>query len=258
MDRELHVAIEAATAAARAVKDIWDRDDAWVVDKEDGKGPLTAADLAAEKILIEHLRAAFPADGLLSEETTDDASRLDKSRVWIIDPIDGTREFVDRIPEFAVSVGLVVEGAPVVGVLANPATGDVIAGAMGEGVTLNGAVVRVSERDTLDGARIVVSRSEHRKGWFDRWQDRMSLDPVGSVAWKLGLVAVGQADATFTPKPRSEWDVAAGAALIAAAGGRTSGKDGQPWPFNRPKPLLNGVVGTNGAVHQAVLDLMHS
>jgi myo-inositol-1(or 4)-monophosphatase len=256
MERELEVARAATRAAAEAVRAIWASDDAWVVDKAGDKGPLTKADLEAQRILLEHLRAAFPDDAILSEESTDDLRRLGRSRVWILDPVDGTREFVDRVPEFVVSCGLVVDGAPRVGVLVNPATGAVMDGGPGLGVRLDGVPVRVTSTASLESARIVVSRSETRKGWFGAFADRVRLEPVGSVAWKLGLVATGQADATFTPKPRSEWDVAAGAALVAGAGGRTSGRGGQPWVFNRPEPLVPGVVATNGTLHDAILDLM--
>jgi len=256
MDRELTVAVEAARAASAEIKKIWEQESAWVVDKEHGRGPLTQADLAADRILQDHLRTAFPDDGLLSEEDADDATRLGKERVWIIDPLDGTREFVDRVPEFVVSVGLVVQGKARLGVLINPVRGMEMTGVVGAGVTLDGRTVRTTDRAELDGARVVVSRSETRKGWFDDFKDRLQLEPVGSVAYKLGLVGTGQADATFTPKPRNEWDVCAGAAIIVAAGGQATDGQGVPYAFNRKDPLHHGVVGTNGHLHQAILGLM--
>ena len=214
MDRELAVALDAATQAAAAVKAIWDREDAWVLHKADGRGPLTEADLAADEILQDVIRSSFPDDGILSEETADDPARLGKQRVWILDPLDGTREFVDRIPEFVISVGLAIDGEAAVGVLINPVKGEVMTGAMGQGVTFNGEAARVTEQRELPGARVVVSRSEAKKGWFERWRDDIEFEPVGSVAYKLGLVGTGRADASFTPKPRSEWDICGGVAII--------------------------------------------
>lgn len=254
-DRELEVALAAAQAAAQGVREIGDRSRA-SEEKADGKGPLTEADLASNRILIERLTEAFPEDGLLSEETVDSPARLGKRRVWIIDPIDGTREFTEGVPEYVVSVGLAVDGRPQVGVLVNPATGEVFTGVVGAEATYNGSPCRVSDRATLEGARLVVSNSEHKKGWFDHLDGVARCEPVGSVAYKFGLVAAGLADGTFTPKPRNAWDLLGGVACVQAAGGRTCDGSGADFVFNQPDPLKIGVVGTNGALHDAVMGLM--
>jgi myo-inositol-1(or 4)-monophosphatase len=180
---------------------------------------------------------------------------LDKSRVWIVDPLDGTQEFVDRVEEFVVSVALVVEGAPVLGVLVHPTLGTELTGLVGEGAWRNGAPVRVTSRPTMDGARVLVSRTEMKKGWFRTLEGRAVLEPVGSVAWKLGLVGAGLADATFTPRPRNTWDLAGGAAIVTAAGGRCTDNAGHPYHMNGPSPLLNGVVISNGHLHGELLAL---
>lgn len=255
MERERDVAVQAATQAAEAIRAIWDRDDAWVTDKDGGKGPLTQADLTADAILQDHLRAAFPNDGILSEESVDSPERLGKERVWILDPLDGTREFVDRVPEFVVSVALVQAGRPVLGVLVHPIDRRVMVGVVGQGAWLNGEPVRTTDRERLSGGRIVVSRSEIRKGMFDAWGGLATLEPVGSVAYKMGLVGIGAADATFTPRPRSQWDVAGGAAIVIAAGGRATTTSGQNYVFNRSDPLVDGVVVSNGHVHEELLAL---
>lgn len=256
LDQELSTALTAATAAANAIRDIWDRADSWVQEKENDQGPLTAADLAADAILQDILRTRFPSDGILSEEGAADPSRVDKDRVWVIDPLDGTREFVERIPEFVVSVGLAIQGVATVGVMVNPVSGMTMAGIVGGGALLNGSSVRVTTHPSLTGARVVVSRSEYKKGWFDQWSDQIEAIPVGSVAYKLGLVGTGQADATFTPKPRNEWDICAGVAIIEAAGGRASNGAGSAYRFNEPDPLNHGVVGTNGLLHPQILGLI--
>lgn len=258
MERELNVALEAATAAAAAVRAAWDAGVVHAVEKSHGRGPLTEADLAANAILTEALRAAFPDDGLLSEEAKDRPDRLGKSRVWIIDPIDGTREFTEGVPQFVVSVGLAIDGRPAVGVLVNPATHEVFTGVVGGEATYNGAPCRVTDRASLDGARLVVSSSETKKGWFDHLAGRVTTEPVGSVAYKLGLVAAGLADASFTPKPRNEWDLLGGTACVVAAGGRATDGAGVDYTFNRPDPLHHGVCVTNGALHGPILELLQA
>ena len=256
MERELQVAIDAAKKAGAAVAEIYNRDDFKTVEKADGKGPLTEADLAANQILIDCIQAAFPDDAILSEETVDTPERLTNSRVWIIDPLDGTREFTLHIPEFCVSVGFTLNGEAVAGALFNPATGELIAGAKGLGVTYNGEAASCSDKAGLEGSRFLVSRSEFKKGWFDDYKDTCELTPMGSVAWKFGLVAVGRAEASFTPKPRNEWDLCAGVACIVAGGGRATNGAGVDYTFNRPDPLHIGVCGNNGRCHDDVLALI--
>src|SRR5687767_5352211 len=129
--------------------------------RKSGDDPVTEADTQVDALL----RRLLPreGEGWLSEETTDDLSRLDRRRVWVVDPLDGTREFVEGIPEWSVSVGLVVDGEPVAGGICNPATGELIVGAKGMGVTLNGRPARVSDRERLSGATVVASRSEVKR-----------------------------------------------------------------------------------------------
>jgi len=256
MQHELDVAIDAAKQAGAIIARIFHTRDFTVEEKEGGKGPLTEADLASNDILIAELSKAFPDDAILSEEVADDASRLQASRVWIIDPLDGTREFTLGIPEFVVSIGLSIDGVASMGVLYNPLTEELIAGATGLGVSYQGSPAVVSKHGALDGARFLVSRSEHKKGWFKPWEEQVELKPMGSVAYKLGLVAVGIAEASFTPKPRNEWDICGGVACILAAGGNATNGKGEPYVFNSKSPLHIGVCGTNGALHSAVLDLM--
>jgi myo-inositol-1(or 4)-monophosphatase len=209
--------------------------------RKSGDDPVTEADLAVDALL----RRMLPADGegWLSEETRDDLSRLDRHRVWVVDPLDGTREFVEGIPEWCVSVGLVVDGQPVAGGICNPATGETIVGARGAGVTLNGQPVRVSERPTLRGALVVASRSEVKRGeWEGYTEGLFTMRPTGSVAYKLGLVAAGLADATWTLTPKHEWDVAAGVALVLAAGGTILTGEAHEARFNRERPKLSRLI----------------
>ncbi|HEX7182447.1 MAG TPA: 3'(2'),5'-bisphosphate nucleotidase CysQ [Thermoanaerobaculia bacterium] len=209
--------------------------------RKQGDDPVTEADTAVDTLL----RRLLPRDGegWLSEETEDDLSRLEKSRVWVVDPLDGTREFVEGIPEWSVSVALVIDGEPMAGGICNPATGETIVGARGMGVTLNGRPTRVSGRPGLRGATVVASRSEvKRKEWEGYQDDLFTIRPTGSVAYKLGLVAAGMVDATWTLTPKHEWDVAAGVALVLAAGGSIVTASPDEARFNRRKPKLSRLL----------------
>ncbi len=184
-------------------------------------------------------------EGWLSEEDADDKSRLAQEVVWIVDPLDGTREFVDGIPEWSISIGLVVKGAAVAGGICNPATGEVFLGATGCGVSYNGKSARVTTRTELRGAEVLASRQECKRGEWNHFANGLfTVRPVGSVAYKLALVAAGLADATWTLAPKHEWDVAAGVALVEAAGGRAGTIDDSPLQFNRTSPLLPGLIAS--------------
>ena len=211
------------------------------VEQKTGGDPVTEADRAVDVALRETL--VRPGEGWLSEETADDLARLDARRVWVADPLDGTREFVAGIPEWCVSVGLVVNGAPVAGGVVNPVTGETVLGARGAGVRYNGGSVTLQPRQELRGSLVLASRSEVNRGEWRRFEGApFTIRAVGSVAYKLALVASGLADATWTLVPKHEWDVAAGVALVRAAGGDVGSLDGTPLAFNRPTPLLPGLM----------------
>ncbi len=199
--------------------------------------PVTAADLAANDVLLELLPSKD--EGWLSEETADSPERLRHRRVWIVDPLDGTREFVDGIPEWCISIGLVEDGIPVAGGILSPSTDQLVLGSVESGVTLNGESIRPTARKSLEGALILASRSEWKRGEWDRFKDApFTVKPCGSVAFKLGQVAAGLADGTWTLVPKHEWDVAGGAALMLAGGGTLLHADGSRPRFNRASPKL--------------------
>jgi myo-inositol-1(or 4)-monophosphatase len=219
--------------------------------RKSGDDPVTEADTTVDTLL----RELLPQDGegWLSEETEDDLSRLDRRRVWVVDPLDGTREFVTGIPEWCVSIGLVEDGEPVAGGILNPATGETIVGGKGLGVTLNGHPARVTERTTLEGATVLASRSEVKRGeWQGYREDLFEIRPTGSVAYKLGLVAAGVVDATWTLTPKHEWDVAAGVALVLAAGGVIVAGSPEEARFNRAKPKLSRLIAASPTLLPAI------
>lgn len=217
------------------------REEGFETTRKAGGDPVTEADVAVDRLLRDLLHR--DGEGWLSEETADDPARLDRSRVWIVDPLDGTKEFVGGIPEWCVSVGLVVDGEAVAGGIANPATGETVVGAIGEGVLCNREPARVRDGDSPDHFEVLASRSEVGRGEWEPFEDDdFDIRPCGSVAYKMALVAAGKADVTWTLVPKNEWDVAAGTALVHAAGGVVHRKDAEPLRFNRADPLLPGLI----------------
>jgi myo-inositol-1(or 4)-monophosphatase len=215
--------------------------------RKSGDDLVTAADTEVDALLRDLLPRG--GEGWLSEETEDDLARLACRRVWVVDPLDGTREFVAGIPEWSVSVGLVEDGEPVAGGICNPATGETVVGALGAGVTLDGRPAGVSGRQSLAGARVLASRSEVRRGEWEGYRDGLfELRPTGSVAYKLSQVAAGLADAMWTLTPKHEWDVAAGVALVLAAGGRVVTGAPEEARFNRRKPRLTSLIAAPPAL----------
>jgi myo-inositol-1(or 4)-monophosphatase len=247
-DRELEAARSAAIAAGEILR-IHYRERGFTIDSKGKDNPVTTADYEADHKLKELLLGGFPDYGWLSEETADDGARLRHDRVWIVDPLDGTKEFIKGIPEFVVAIALAEHGVPVLGVTYNPIRDELFSCARGTGVHLDGASVRVTGRDHLTGATVLASRSETSRGEWKAYEGKIKVDAIGSVAYKLALVAAGRADATFTVTPKSEWDVASGTALVLEAGGRVTGLDGQPLCFNQASVKLKGFVASNGLLH---------
>jgi myo-inositol-1(or 4)-monophosphatase len=203
--------------------------------------PVTEADLEVDRALRQELVAA--GEGWLSEETADDPARLRCDRVWVVDPLDGTKEFVEGLPEWCVSIGLVEGGRAVAGGIYNPAAGFLAVGAVGRGVLLDGLQVECTAVTDLSGARVLASRSEVRRGEWQSWdRSEVRIEAMGSVAYKLARVACGLADATWTLVPKHEWDVAAGVALVEAAGGWVTTLEGKSPTFNNPHPWLSGLI----------------
>jgi len=220
-----------------------------------GHDPVTAADKAVDAVLRQNLLRED--EGWLSEESADDLSRLDKSRVWVVDPLDGTREFVMGLPEFCVSIGFVENGKPVAGGIYNPATKETFLGAVDCGVLYNGQLARPSQRTTLAGALVLASRSEVKRGEWKAFENGgFKVQAMGSVAYKLALVAAGLADVTFTLTPKNEWDVVAGAALVKSARGFVSTLEKTELTANRRDPLLSGLLASGPFLKDNLLLLL--
>jgi myo-inositol-1(or 4)-monophosphatase len=220
-----------------------------------GHDPVTEADRAIDTLLRQHLLR--DGEGWLSEETLDDPARLGKRLVWVVDPLDGTREFVSGIPEFCVSVALVEDGKPVAGGILNPATDELILGSLDTGVTLNGKSVHPSQKTSLKGALVLASRSEVKRGeWKPFESTGFKIQNMGSVAYKLARVAAGLADVTFTLVPKNEWDVAAGAALVVSGGGFLSTLENRPLRCNNRNTLLTGLIASGPNLRSELLTML--
>jgi myo-inositol-1(or 4)-monophosphatase len=206
----------------------------------DNGDPTTTLDHRINQIIHETL--PMEGEGWLSEETKDDPRRLNQRRVWIVDPIDGTREFVQNIPEWAVSIGLAVDREAVAGGVLNPCTGELFLGSLADGLKVIQLQPTHPEGPRGQSDSVLVSRSEYNKcKWSSLEKAGLPVLPVGSVAYRLARVAAGLDPATCTFETRSEWDVAAGVALMYASGARIETAGSRRLQFNNEVPLLKSL-----------------
>ena len=252
LKRELELAKKAARAAGEILRGHWRRG-GYEIGSKGKDNPVTQADLEADRTLKKLLHDPFPEYGWLSEETADSEARLGCRRVWIVDPLDGTKEFIKGIPEFCVAIALVEEGDPILGVTYNPITREMFWSARGRGCHLNSSPARVTRTRVLRRANVLASRSETARGEWEVFHGRLKVSPTGSVAYKLALVAAGKGDATFTRSPKSEWDIASGAALLAEAGGTMTDIHGTPIRFNQRHVKVAGMIADNTVLHEELV-----
>jgi myo-inositol-1(or 4)-monophosphatase len=241
-ERELAVAEQAAQDAGSAIMGLFKGK--FDVHEKSKNNPVTTADLEANRIIREKIREAFPQDGWLSEEDSDNTQRLALSRLWVIDPIDGTKEFIEGVPQFAISIAFVVEGRPKIAIVYNPAEARFYKAAAGQGAYLNSTSIRVTPQHEIDGALLLVSRSEPQKR-FQVFIDRCDISRVGSIAYRLAKVAGGDGDGTLTFRTIHEWDICAGVLMVEEAGGKVVDGNGRTMNFNRELPKHYGVVAAN-------------
>ena len=220
--------------------------------------PVTSADLEADTHLREVLGGTYPEYGWLSEETADSPARQQRNMVWIVDPMDGTKEFLDGLPEFVVSVALVEAGEPVVAVMYNPVTECMYSAVKGGGAFADGTRVFCSDVTDLGQASVLVSRSEDARGEIDPLRPHLGeVRPVGSVAYKLALVAAGHSDLNVSVQPKNEWDVCAGDLLVREAGGQMVDLQGRVRLYNQPDPLIRGgLVAGSATLTRGMLRLV--
>lgn len=261
--RETDVASALAREAGALVVALRERGPAALgIEHKAGDEPVTVADRAASELIVRGLTAAFPDDCVVSEESADDLRRLTTPRVWYVDPIDGTKDFIRGSDGFAVMIGLCVDARPVVGVVYQPTSQRLFAAAPVRGAWMElpdggQRPLAVSTVDDVGAIRLVASRS-HRSPVIDEVKSALGIADelnIGSVGLKLALIALGERDLYVNPFPRCKaWDTCAPEAILLAAGGRLTDTVGDPVRYDevdlsRPR----GLVASNRHVHAASL-----
>jgi myo-inositol-1(or 4)-monophosphatase len=217
-----------------------------------GGSPVSEADLAVDHYLREHLRAARPVYGWLSEETPDDPARLKAPHVFVVDPIDGTIAFLKRRPHFTVCAAVVAAGRPVAGVVYNPMTDEMFAAQAGGGAFRNGKPIQVSRRGGLEGSAMLGNRdSFSRAPW-----PPLHVQNRNSVALRLAMVAEGAADAAVSLTAKCDWDLAAADIIVSEAGGRISDRQGSPLLYNQVRPVQPTLIAAGPLLHGEILALL--
>lgn len=266
LTRELDVACRLARAASEAVLKYYK--EGFEVEHKIGsdnfREPVTIADREASRIIVEGLRAAFPDDGILSEEEDDDAAgRAASSRVWIIDPIDGTAGFIEKDGDFGIQIGLAEDGIPVVGVVMLPVHDALYYAVKGSGaysITGGGEPVQLSTSDHADPRSLGLALSRHHPSKrMSRIMKHFGFRRAvrrGSVGLKVSLITRRQADLYISPGSRTKlWDTCAPQVIVEEAGGRLTDLFGDPFRYDREDVQnYNGILASNGPSHQAVVD----
>lgn len=260
---ELEAAREIAREAGHILLKYYDADDDDVRSKAGGS-PQSAADRASNRFIVQALRERFPNDGLLAEESPDDMRRPGETRVWIVDPLDGTREFLDRIGQFVVQIAFSYEGRPVVGVVYQPTTDKSFSGIIGEGAWCEQhgetRTLTVSGRDRLSTYRCVLSRS-HYSDVADDMLNAIGIDSVeriGSVGMKVAALLEQRADVYIHPSSYTKlWDTAAPEAVLHAAGGTMTDCHGRPLDYSgKDIKNRNGILASNSVAHKQLTTII--
>ena len=223
-----------------------------VHEKPDGLGPVSETDLAVDRMLRAELTAARPGYGWLSEESEDDPARLSAERVFIVDPIDGTRAFLAGRPEWALSLAVAEAGRVVAGVVLLPALGRAYAAAAGAGARVNGDPIAVIDRSALDGAEVLANGSQFDPRFWPGGVPRVARHFRPSLAYRLCLVAEGRFDAAITFRETWEWDAASCDLIVREAGGVVTTRAGDAPAYNRAVPLVDGLLAAGPALHAAI------
>lgn len=223
-----------------------------VTDKPGGLGPVTEADHAVNDMLHQRLRAARPDYGWLSEETEDGRDRLRSTRLFVIDPIDGTRSFIEGSGTWAHSLAVVEDGQVRAAVVYLPVKDRLYSAARGCGAHLNGAPIRATARRELTGATMLAARPAYDPARWIGALPSVTRAYRPSLAYRLSLVAEGRFDVMLTLRPSWEWDIAAGALILAEAGATVTDRTGAALRFNNPHPQVDGVLAAGPALHEAL------
>ncbi|WP_306455995.1 inositol monophosphatase family protein [Pacificibacter marinus] len=251
MLNDLDLLIKAAQAAGEIARPFW-RKHPKIWDKGDGAGPVTEADLAVDKMLHDTLLTARPSYGWLSEETTDTDTRLSKEHVFIVDPIDGTRSFIEGDHNWAHSLAVVENGEVVAAVVYLPMRKRLFAAQKGLGATLNGAPLKTSTMQELDGARLLTARHNLVPQFWQNGCPDFVQKFRPSLAYRMSLVAEGRFDAMLSLRNTWEWDVAAGTLIANEAGAQVTDRNGDAPVFNQSTPAFDGFIAANPVLASSI------
>ncbi len=210
--------------------------------------PVSEADLEVDAFLKRELGALLPSAGWLSEETADDPGRLDNDLIWLVDPIDGTRDFIRGRPGWAVSVALISAGRPLIGMLAAPSRGEEWIAEAGKGATLNDQAITASRRTEFSGARIPIDQLPGPDS------DLVIVEKPNSIALRIAMVAADMADLVATLRWGYEWDVGAATLIAREAGAQVSDAFGVPLGYNKRDPRAFGVLVSSPEIHGAAVE----
>ncbi|NHZ85884.1 MAG: 3'(2'),5'-bisphosphate nucleotidase CysQ [Planctomycetia bacterium] len=255
MKNELKTAIDAAKEAGAIIMKYYKSK--YEIRDKSYHNPVTTADHAADTYLKSILTKAYPEYGWLSEETVDTKDRLNCSRTWVVDPLDGTKEFIEGVPHFVVSIALVDNGVPIVGVLYNPASDELFTAIKGGGAYLDDIKLSCSTEKDFKDMVILNSRSETRNGLWEPYStDFKEQRAIGSVAYKLGLTSAAKADIFASLRPKNEWDICAGHCILREAGGEMVTLEGKPITYNNEKTLITpGLIASNVEILEDSINL---
>jgi myo-inositol-1(or 4)-monophosphatase len=246
MEQELQILVDAMKQAGRKALEL--AGEGLSVHTKADHSPVTTADWAVDRLIHTAVAAHFPDDGWLSEERPDATDRLTKKRIWILDPIDGTRAFIKKVPQFCISAALVENGVPMIGAILNPSTGELFTAIRGRGVQFSGRGDEGLTASPFDLPVVLANPWELRHGRLAPLIPEADCRPIGSIAYALAHVATGQAAAAVMLEGGSEWDVAAGTLLIEESGGTVTDTQGKRRRFNQPDPRLNGTLAMSPMV----------
>lgn len=216
--------------------------------------PVSEADLAVDALLKSKLGTARPDYGWLSEETADDHSRLSAAKVWVVDPIDGTRAFIKAKPHFTICIGLLDQSHPVVGVVFNPATGEMFEASHRGGARLNGVPIVPSATDVIENCAMLGDPGMFKHpAWPIPWPD-MDVVSRNSIAYRMCLVAAGHYDGAIALSAKSDWDVAAAAVIVAEAGALATTHEGAAFRYDHVVPLQKSLVVAGKGLHPLLIE----
>ncbi len=218
--------------------------------------PVSEADHAVNDVLRDALTGARPGYGWLSEEDDDDRGRLDKDRVWVVDPIDGTRSFLKKTPEFTICAGLVEHGRPVAGVVYNPAKDELFEATAGGGARLNGKAIQVNHDAELDSARLLAGRKIFERAGWRNMPRNATYAYVNSIAYRMMMVACGRHDGCVSLAEKSDWDIAAAELIVLEAGGAVTTSRREGFLYNRPTPVHRSLIIAPPRLHGELLDFI--